>query len=724
MVLNSHCVNGARCRFPVQHGFFDLFHREFAVIRPHRCWIVTLVTILLSNATYAADARYHSDSDARFLHHIDLYDIDNRKITAESTKPYSPLNTCGRCHDYETISHGWHFNAFLPDSIDGRDGEPWIWTDPKTGTQLPLAYRKWSHTYNPKAIGITSWEMTRHFGGRMPGGNMGQDSEGDAGDDDGGGGDADAAQDGEDAAGSAEDDVVENGEAPPARWELSGPLQIDCMVCHAVSGAYDFNARRDQIAGENFAWAPTAALRLGEIDGTVSRIKEGSDPADEETQEKIPTVTYDPSRFGLDGTIFMDLVREPTSNACYQCHSNRPVGKSGIEPRWIHDEDVHLRAGMVCADCHRNGIDHHIVRGYKDEQHPSGHDVATLSCSGCHLGTGHDGDGVSRDPMTRAGRLGSPKPLHAGLPPVHFEKLSCTACHGGPLPRDEAIRIMTSLAHGLGEKEHRTGSELPAIVAPVYTAGDDGRVYPNKAMWPAFWGTIEDGKIQPIPPSKVYDLTRPALRVRNDFVEELLKPKMSSSDLKEILGEERAAVESDEWTEEERLKVETAQAEEGRTVFEEKVYAALGAIEEDLGVTPAVYVSSGVLYVQGDEEDKLKEANVSDDRATQMITWPMAHNVRPAGWSLGVAGCTECHSDEGRLFTSTVAALGPGPDRGEAVTMASLQGVDPDQRLQWNELFRNRDLFKYIIAGSIAAMLITLFIGIGALASRLAHRTA
>lgn len=330
-----------------------------------------LVIVLVGASAHAADARYHSDGDARFLHHIDLYDTDNRKITPASTKPYSSVKTCGRCHDYDTISHGWHFNAFSPDSVAGREGEPWIWTDPRTGTQLPLSYRDWSHTYDPKQIGITPWEMTRHFGGRMPGGNMGVNTEVDA-----------------KADKPAEDQATESQaivEPKPSRWPLSGALEIDCMVCHAVSGVYDFNARRDQIADENFAWAATAAIRLGTIDGEVSRIKEGSDPEDDATKEKLPKVTYDASRFGQDGTVFMDLIREPSSNACYQCHSNRTVSESGIEQRWIHDEDVHLRAGMVCADCHRNGIDHHIVRGFDGEQNPSGQEVATLSCRGCHL---------------------------------------------------------------------------------------------------------------------------------------------------------------------------------------------------------------------------------------------------------------------------------------------------------------------------------------------------
>ncbi len=674
------------------------------------------IVFAFASVTWSADSRFaHSDSDARHVHWIELYDADNRKITPESDRPYSSLRTCGRCHDYETISHGWHFNAFDPNAAGGRDGEPWIWTDPRTGTQLPLSYRDWSHTYNPKSVGISSWEMTRQFGSRLPGVGPG-------------GEDADATEvqpepETEEPEGEAADQP-DADQAAVSRWPLSGPLEIDCMVCHAVPGAYDFNQRREQIEQQNFAWAATAALRLGSVDGNVSRIKDDANPDDEATKEKLPKVSYDPSRFSSDGTVFMDLIREPASNSCYQCHSNRTATESGLEPRWIHDEDVHLRAGMICADCHRNGIGHHIVRGFDGEQNPSGLSVNTLSCAGCHLGSSvNDPDApLSPDIDSRAGRLGAPKPLHAGLPPLHFEKLSCTACHGGPAPRDQALRIMTSLAHGLGAKEHRTGMELPAIAGPVFAKGPDGRVYPNRVMWPAFWGSLEGESIRPIPPDTVYDVTRRALRVRSDFVTELLEPKLSSTELKELLGEERAKADASEWSDEEKAKVDARQAELGRTAFDQKVSAALEAIENELSVKQAVYVSSGFVYARGSEPETLQTLPIESDRATKMVQWPMAHNVRPAGWSLGVGGCLECHSDSGKIFASTVAAVGPGPDGGESIPMATIQEVAPLERLAWNEMFQGRKSFKYIIGGSISILLMTLLIGIGALASHLSGR--
>ncbi|MFG0289997.1 MAG: hypothetical protein ACF8CQ_17585 [Rhodopirellula sp. JB044] len=727
----------------------------------------------------------HSDSDKRYLHHIDLYDINNRKITPDSDQPYSPKNTCGRCHDYETISHGWHFNAFRSHTLraestnsndesanpddseksdagesdagepghervtDGRPGEPWIWTDSRTGTQLPLSYRDWSGRFNPAAIGITELEMVRHFGGRLPGGGMG-------------------SQDERPSAETTDADSAD--EIPPSRWQLTGDLEVDCMVCHAVSGAYDFELRRDTIGSENFAWAPTAALRLGEIDGSVARIKEGSDPDDPRTQSKIPKVKYDPNRFGPDGSVFMDLVRHVENNACYQCHSQRTVGDDGIDSRFIHDNDVHLRAGMNCTDCHRNGIDHQIARGFEGEQHPDSFaSMTTLNCVGCHLGTDfyldeeeRENSITQREITTRPGRMGAPLPDHDGLPPLHFEKLTCTACHSGPVPSSAAAGLMTSLAHGLGEKAHRTGEELPSIRGPLFIpenathasasdhgSGPDARVTVARGMWPAYWGEMVDGNVQPLSPEKVYAATRRSLRVRRGFIEEISKPKISSRDLVELLGEERGKVDPSEYTAEEREQVDALQLKEGEALFDEKVSAALEALQEELDVQQAVYVSTGVVYALAEPEpgetddaeaddaageSNAKEATANDDDADEpkrlrtvsvgnpdavgMVSWPMAHNVRPAGWSLGATGCLECHADESVLFASTVTPVGPAPAVGTAVTMASLQGIDEADRLLWNQMFGGRKWYKLLVAGSLVVLGVMMLLGLAAAANR------
>ncbi|MCM2370183.1 hypothetical protein [Aporhodopirellula aestuarii] len=727
--------------------------------------IVGLVGALLActhASSSAADGsrRFaHSDSDKRYLHHIDLYDLNNRKITPDSDQPYSPKNTCGRCHDFETISHGWHFNAFRSHTLranaedsataksdddlehahnetvfDGRPGEPWIWTDERTGTQLPLSYRVWPGRFNPESVGISELEMVRQFGGRLPGGGAGSRDER-----------PQAAEPSDDAA--------------PSRWELTGDLEVDCMICHAVSGAYDFELRRDTIGSENFAWAPTAALRLGEIEGAIARLKEGTDPDDPKIQSKLPKVKYDATRFGPDGTVFMDLVRHVENNACYQCHSQRTVTDGvGIDEHFVHDTDVHLRAGMKCTDCHRNGIDHQIVRGFEGEPHSESFaSMTTLNCVGCHLGTDFYLDEeeaersvTQREITNRPGRMGAPMPMHEGLPPLHFEKLTCTACHSGPVPTTAAKGLMTSLSHGLGDKAHRTGSELPSIRGPLFIpdqpmsnahsdVGDSdlgethaSRVTVARGMWPAYWGEIRDGKVIPLSPEKVYAATRRTLRVRRGFIEEISKPKLSSKQLVEALGDDRAKIDASEYTPEETAKVDAMQFEAGSALFNERVSASLEAIEKELGIEQAVYVSTGAVYARAepkaaeenaedaattDDEDAadpanlLREISVDNPDAVSMVSWPMAHNVRPAGWSLGATGCLECHANDGLIFASTVTPQGPAPKAGEAASMASLQGLAEGDRQVWNQMFGGRKLYKALVAVSLAVLALLMLAG-------------
>ncbi len=616
-------------------------------------WMVACAGVRnVSSFCRAAEAgRFaQSDSSARYVHWIDLYDTANRKITADSKLPYSPKNTCGRCHDYDAISHGWHFNAMDPTIPSGRPSEPWIWTDPRTGTQLPLTYRvstgDRSSVFDPREVGVTAWQMTVQFGDRFAGGGF-----------------------------ASKPPAAEPGTAT-SRWDLAGSMEVDCMVCHADSGSYDFESRRAQIENENFAWSATAAIHLGTVQGQVSRIKDGVDPQDEKTISMLPQVSYDADRFASDGKVFFDVLREPPNNACYGCHSNGQVVDGAIQSRWVHDEDVHLRAGMLCVDCHRNGIEHHTVRGFAGEMHPTGTAVHTLSCSGCHLGAEPLADQIS----ARGGRLGSPRPLHAGLPPVHFERLSCTACHSGPAPRDAAIGMLTSLAHGLGSSEHRSGSELPLIQGPAYVKLNDGKVYPQRMVWPAYWGKLDGDALTPLSPLDVYEWTRKSLRVRKSFVDEV------ASDPEK---------------------------------FDEKIVAALVAIEKESGAKRAVYVSTGRVYARGNvglEELTKMEADVGP------VTWPIAHEVRPAGWSLGVGGCIECHRDGGKIFDSTVRAVGPVKSESPAISMASLQGVDANQRLLWNRLFGGRASFKLLVAGSLMVLAIVMLLGLASAGASLAKQ--
>ncbi|MCK4495189.1 MAG: hypothetical protein KAU91_02490, partial [Candidatus Aminicenantes bacterium] len=107
------------------------------------------------------------------VHQIPLKDeFDQNIIPTESYPlPYSTKYTCAPCHEYNIIQDGLHFNA-ASSSQHGRPGEPWIWVDTKTGTVLPLSYRNWKGMWDPRKLGLTSWDFTMLFGRHMVGGGV------------------------------------------------------------------------------------------------------------------------------------------------------------------------------------------------------------------------------------------------------------------------------------------------------------------------------------------------------------------------------------------------------------------------------------------------------------------------------------------------------------------------------------------------------------------------
>ena len=140
--------------------------------------MLTVLALLSARRTaLGEESRFAAtNSRSQYVHWIDLYDADGGKIDPEApdARPYSPVHTCGRCHDYAAIAQGYHFNAPSSTASKGRAGEPWIWTDPRTGTQIPLSYRRWQGTYHPRDLGITDREFVLKFGRQMPGGGVGE----------------------------------------------------------------------------------------------------------------------------------------------------------------------------------------------------------------------------------------------------------------------------------------------------------------------------------------------------------------------------------------------------------------------------------------------------------------------------------------------------------------------------------------------------------------------
>lgn len=742
------------------------------------CALVTVV--LLANlsaanrAPGAEESRFAATySRSQYVHWIELYDAMDQKIDPSDphAPPYSPVFTCGRCHDYQAMSHGYHFNAMQKMQEPGRPGEAWIWTDTRTGTQLPLSYRGWPGTYDPRKLGISVWDFVLKFGHHLPSAPL------EATQDEVSARESEEQPAGETAApDAAAADKTATPEIPAVpdngRWKLSGQLGIDCMVCHSGGTAYSSEIWWDQLKKQNFAWAPAAALGIADIEGDVSKLPEDFDPtakpeqpaepaaatppadpaaapaaspdggaasdaaaapadgaapaaapdsaapapaaddagqAGAESGPGLPKTTYRTLRWTADKKVFFDVVRKPLNSACYYCHTTRIADADGAR-EWTHDEDVHLRAGMSCVDCHRNGLDHQTVRGFDGESGPSGANVATLSCRGCHM----DAED-SKGPVV-GGRLGAPKPLHRGLPTIHLERLSCTACHSGPRPTEKAMRVQTSLAHELGLPTHAlTPDTDPGIVAPVMLRTDE-KLYPHRMIWPAFWGELTGENVQPLNPEKVNDALRSSLRVKRNstFTETLAKVTLKDEDKVAALGAERAKLEPTEWTEAEKNKVAELEKTKAQQAFREKLVPALKALQKSIKTegAVAVYIAGGRAYRLGAEE----KVEVFDNAAASPYAWKLAHDVRPARWSSGATGCFECHSLGAPLFDGEVAALGPAPDTAPPTQkMAELAGFDRVRIDAWNQSFQGRTAFKWFgfISMGVVGLILLAFVFIG-----------
>lgn len=514
------------------------------------------------------------------VHLIKLYDEDDSVIRPDEQPllPLSTRQTCGKCHNYEKISGGLHFNA-AEDSIEpGRPGEPWILVDPVTATQIPISQRGWRGTFKPEQLGMTSLQFIEKFGSHLPGGGMGED---------------------------------EKKFAPEnfLRWQVSGKLEINCLSCHDAEPAHDQAQFATQISRQNFRWAAAASSGFARVDGSARNMPDNYDvyaavpPA---VSDKIPpNVTYDETRFSNKSEVFFDIARKIPPERCYFCHSSKTVGQE----RWQEDEDVHLRAGMICIDCHRNGLDHNMVRGY--ESVPQANEnvaEASLSCEGCHLGNDAGAN--------LAGRLGAPRPEHKGMPQVHFEKLSCTACHSGTLPREQVAGIKTSRSHKLGTYNPNKNDEaLPHILAPVFAKRADGKIAPHKLLWSAFWAEVFGDSIQPLLPETM----RPFLT--GYFLADTLK---APGDWASLTEQQFAAV------------LDTlSQQDSLRKTF--------------------VYISGGRIY-QIDETGNLLSHS---HPAAQPYSWPLGHDVRPAAQSLGANGCEDCHSTNSPFYFGEIAISTP-----------------------------------------------------------------
>ena len=542
------------------------------------------------------------------VHLFHLKDETGMKIRGDdkNPQPFSIKQTCGECHNYEEISHGWHFNAHDTTVESGRPGEPWVLVDSKSRSQIPVTARSWKGTYAPEDVGISPWEFMQKFYSHFPGGSYGE----------------------------MEADNPEEG----IRQGISGKYEINCLACHNKSSFEDQSLAALQVARQNFRWVPTASSGLGHVKGVALSLDDFFDP---EFDDGGLEVTYKPGIFDKDDKVMMDIGM-PENESCYFCHSNQDLSVSA-DKEWTRDQDVHMNSGLNCIDCHRNGDDHMITRGYEHEG-----DGSTLTCEGCHIAN-HDGS------KPESNRLGAPTPGHAGIPPIHFEKLSCTACHSGTWPEGTAGQMRTARIHKTGlHGKHNLNQQTPHVYGPVLMKGSDGKIAPHKLFWPSYWAYESGEDIMPIDPEVV-------LKKAGDVLEEDVQ------------------IEND-W----------------RPLTEEKIAAALKSLRD--GEKVPVYIAGGKMYKLA-SEDKVQ---ITEPEIAKPYAWSMAHDVRPAEQALGVNQCADCHSAKSSFFYSELPVDGPVMAQGgqEFIPMISLQDLDKRYIAAFNFSFAFRPMLKIIALGS------------------------
>jgi hypothetical protein len=368
------------------------------------------------------------------------------------------------------------------------------------------------------------------------------------------------------------------------------------------------------------------------------------------------------------------------------------------DARWHGDLDVHIKAGLLCVDCHRNGLDHVIVRGYEGEardraitdsavdlrtllirrdnsainadaarklarqqlQSEAGQ-IETLTCRGCHT----------------EGRLGSPRPVHKGLPPIHLAKLSCTACHSGPLPASEPQVVHTSMAHKLGLPAPERGKNTaPVILEPVFLRGADGKIAPFKMVWPSYWARLNGTNLVPLLP--------------DEAAKTATLPQPSSD-----------AAARDPYN--------------TKPLTDQEIQKALESFPSEPSRGEPVFIAAGKIY-------RVQKGVLSAGEfpAAQPYAWALAHDVRPASQALGSRGCAECHASDSPMYFATVAARGPvEPKNGLSKEMWEMRGDDKTVASFFAFTFHFRPLLKCIVFAAAFVVLGVLILyglrGLGAI---------
>ncbi len=585
---------------------------------------------------------FFNTSGSRCPRKIYLRDENGHIITPKSTVPYSPRQTCGRCHDYEKIVKGYHFTQGWGERVKKEDkniypwllsygnyGGKWCPTAPDFHWVSPLKVS------SPLEADLTSFTFAVGCGVCHPGGNTLE----------------------HDRQGHRYDKWLKkhpelaqdptNGDYYQSKWDKTGVLEADCLMCHLKG--YNFKIRWYQIQHLNFKWASTAAAHLGEVIGTV---KAG----------QKPIVHYDPRLFDAKGRVSLNLTRKVDDKVCLSCHKFSDWKKRGVS--WTAISDIHLRKGIHCVDCHSAGrltLDPRI-RGKERHQFAKGDDPGvkvrddldnSITCKACH------DRGLKRFYMWG----------HKLLLGKCFDKLDCTVCH---IPRHyaQAALIQDSTVFNKGDKipepkrvwtyygqegkyynyYHDLLSFLPDQPAHFWTPAlgvYKGRVYPLNRTHSIWLGLKEKDKpgIMQISMHRLWEMWQE--HFRDGKYPELNKIKDDNGDGHPEVN-----------TPPERQAIINALKE----FFKDKGIK--------LGSREIVLVVDDRIYTDGIHYQTMAHPNY--EASPYASAFKLSHDIAPREMARGYLSCKECHRPKSEFFYRPV-----------------LVGLwDKDGKLQWEPQYK------------------------------------
>lgn len=560
-----------------------------------------------------------------------LYDEDGNLIDpvhgVNADKPYSPKQTCGKCHDYDKITQGFHFQQGRDEIASGKLAERYQWVSHPGNyggnwcSPAPLYnYLSSKKNTSSKEMDMTSFTFitngcaTCHPGG----GPVEYDREGFRYD-------KHMEEMGYTAGGTNNYD----GDYFQAYWNRSGVIEADCNLCHLPE--YDYKSRNDHLARFNFRWMATVGTGLASVEGSV---KDSVDVS----------VKYNLSKFNTDGTVSMHLVREPRNETCLNCHSKPQWKKRGSS--FTQFTDVHVAKGVKCVDCHASGsmaVDERIrgkeVHQFGKGDDPSGWvrndlDNTVRTCNDCHL----------------TGYLNAPLAKHKWLPDLHLQKLSCQACH---IPQRKVKSALVQVSdiynpgtkispppkyvwtfydqnmnywNHYGELTMFTAKDQPSDPFVPEYAKYKGQIFPVNAVhsaWPGIYTEGRKGLDQP----KQRDIYNMWIAHRKD------KSKYPELD---IIKDHNAD------------SVPEVNTQEEIDAFINSVTSYMLDAGYDLSGKKVVWVNDDRMYLSG-KEFKILEKEFWESSPYASV-YKYSHDVFPAKAGLGTNGCVDCHSFGSDMF--------------------------------------------------------------------------